>query len=52
MVGMKAMKAKVRVATVEILVEKVVSWKKIRRLIKPSTHKGMKIEIKLAPGYL
>lgn len=46
------MKAKVKVATVPILAENVGSWKKIRRLMKPNTHKGTKIETKLAPGYL
>lgn len=52
MVGMKAMKAKVKVAIAEILPESEVSWKKMSKLMKPKTHSGTKIETKLAPGYL
>lgn len=52
MVGMNAMKARVRVAIVAILVEKTVSWKKTRRLMKPNTQSGMKIDTRFEPGNL
>jgi hypothetical protein len=49
---MKTMKARVRVAIVAILPERVIYWKKISRLIKPKTQRGRNIETKFAPGYL
>lgn len=52
MVGMKAMKAKVKVATAAILPESAESWKKMSKLMKPSTQSGTKMETRLAPGYL
>jgi hypothetical protein len=52
MVGMKAIKASVKVAIAAILPEREGSWKKMAKLMKPRTHKGIKIDIKLAPGYL
>jgi hypothetical protein len=51
-VGIKAIKANVRVAVAAILPEREGSWKKMAKLMKPSTHKGTKIETKSAPGYL
>lgn len=52
MVGIKAIKAKVKVAIAAILPEREGSWKKMAKLMKPSTHKGTNIETKSAPGYL
>jgi hypothetical protein len=52
MVGMKAIKARVRVAIAPIRPERVMSWKKMSRLMKPNTQRGKKMLIKLAPGYL
>jgi len=51
-VGIKAMKAKVNVAIVAILPLKVLSWKNINRFMKPTTHRGTKIDTKLVAGYL
>jgi hypothetical protein len=50
--GIKAIKAKVNVAIIEILPERDDSWKNISRVIKPKIHRGTKICIKLAPGSL
>lgn len=52
MTGMNAMKAKVRVAIIEILPESDSYWKKISRVMKPNIQRGTKIWIKLAPGCL
>lgn len=52
MVGMKAMKARVSVAIPAILPERVLSWKKMKRLMTPKIQRGTKIEIRLTPGYL
>ena len=49
--GMKAIKAKVSVEMTATLPAREVSWKKIRILMKPKTHKGINIWTKLAPGY-
>jgi hypothetical protein len=46
------MKARVRVAIAEILPPSDVSWKNMSKLMNPSTHSGIKIETKFAPGYL
>ena len=52
MVGIKAMKAKVKVAIEAILPARSLSWKNMSKFMKPTSHKGMKMETKLAPGYL
>jgi hypothetical protein len=49
---MKAIKASVSVAIAEIRPAREGYWKKMSKLMNPKTHSGMKIEIKLAPGYL
>ena len=46
--GIKAIKAKVRVAIIEILPER----DDISRVMNPKIHRGTKICIKLAPGSL
>jgi hypothetical protein len=51
-VGMEAMEARVRVAMAEILPERLISWKKIMRLIRPMSQRGTKILIRVAPGVL
>lgn len=52
MVGMKAMKARVSVAIVAILLDRAGSWKKTYRLMAPKIQRGTNIEIRLIPGYL
>jgi len=42
-VGIKAIKARVKVAIVAILPERAASWKKIKRVMKPRIQSGMKI---------
>jgi len=50
--GIKAIKAKVNVAIIEILPERDDSWKNISRVINPKIQRGTNICIKLAPGSL
>ena len=52
MTGIKAIKAKVSVAIIEILPERENYWKNMSRVIKPRIQSGTNIWIKLAPGYL
>lgn len=52
MVGINAIKARVKVAILAILPERAVSWKKIKRVMKPRIQSGIKICTRLTPGYL
>lgn len=51
-VGRKAINAKVMVAMTAILSASLLSWKKMVRLTKPMTHKGINIERRDDPGCL
>lgn len=51
-VGKKAMKARVMVAMTAILSASLLSWKKMVRLTKPKTQRGMNIDSRDEPGYL